>query len=183
VLSVIPSTFTDAQLGDNTVTLTATDGHGNTATCTAIVTVLPACAADLDNDGICDDEDNCPVFNPDQSDSDGDGVGDACDVCLGGDDIKDENNNGVPDDCECQANLIILNDQVIPQDVYSAGANISSNGTIATGTEVIFRAQLSIDISPGFEVQGDGLLEAWIEDCLQAPATGQTPSPEESYKE
>ncbi|WP_198664945.1 PKD domain-containing protein [Lewinella sp. IMCC34191] len=36
---------------------------------------------DMDNDGINDDEDNCPsVFNPDQADNDGNGVGDACET-------------------------------------------------------------------------------------------------------
>ncbi len=38
-LSVDISAFTCAELGANTVTLTADDGNGNTATCTAIVTV------------------------------------------------------------------------------------------------------------------------------------------------
>ena len=34
---------------------------------------------DSDNDGISDDIDNCPdIYNPDQEDSNGDGVGDAC---------------------------------------------------------------------------------------------------------
>ncbi len=36
---------------------------------------------DTDKDGIIDSQDNCPVtFNPDQLDSDGDGIGDACDA-------------------------------------------------------------------------------------------------------
>ncbi len=37
---------------------------------------------DIDADGICGDVDNCPVVaNPDQSDSDNDNMGDACDNC------------------------------------------------------------------------------------------------------
>jgi hypothetical protein len=39
-LSVSPSAFSCANVGDNTVTLTVTDNHGNTSVCTAIVTVL-----------------------------------------------------------------------------------------------------------------------------------------------
>ena len=40
-------------------------------------------ATDPDNDGIFDPADNCPnVYNPDQKDSDGDGIGDACDATL-----------------------------------------------------------------------------------------------------
>ena len=39
----------------------------------------PGCAPDQDGDLVPDDADNCPsVFNSDQTDSDGDGVGDAC---------------------------------------------------------------------------------------------------------
>lgn len=40
---------------------------------------------DFDNDGFADDLDNCPsVFNPDQSDGDSDGIGDACSGCCRG---------------------------------------------------------------------------------------------------
>ncbi|MEZ5506847.1 MAG: thrombospondin type 3 repeat-containing protein [Gammaproteobacteria bacterium] len=39
--------------------------------------------SDADGDGVNDDTDNCPsVYNPDQADSNGNGVGDACDAGL-----------------------------------------------------------------------------------------------------
>ncbi len=45
-----------------------------------IDTSLCSTVADVDNDGIPDDRDNCPmVYNPDQRDSDRDGAGDVCD--------------------------------------------------------------------------------------------------------
>jgi len=38
---------------------------------------------DTDNDGVCDDDDNCPMHsNDDQADKDGDGAGNACDSIL-----------------------------------------------------------------------------------------------------
>ncbi len=56
---------------------------------------------DFDNDNVCDCNDNCPyVSNNSQTDSDGDGVGDACDECPGYDDLADFDSDGVPDGCD-----------------------------------------------------------------------------------
>jgi hypothetical protein len=96
-VSVTPNTFNCSNVGTNTVTLLANDGHGNTATCTATVTVTFG-AFDSDNDGICNNVDNCPnTPNTNQADADCDMVGDACDVCPGGNDKIDNNNDGLPD--------------------------------------------------------------------------------------
>lgn len=49
---------------------------------------------DNDGDGIENSKDNCSsVFNPDQVDTDGDGIGDACDVVA----VIDSDNDGVSD--------------------------------------------------------------------------------------
>jgi hypothetical protein len=52
--------------------------------------------ADTDEDGECDDVDNCPAdYNPNQEDSDNDGAGDACDMCP-----YDADDDGIGDPCD-----------------------------------------------------------------------------------
>ena len=53
---------------------------------------------DQDGDSVADCFDNCPgTWNPDQADSDCDGVGDVCDQWHGCDDSKDSDGDGTPD--------------------------------------------------------------------------------------
>ena len=53
---------------------------------------------DSDGDGIRNWDDNCPsVSNPDQADTDGDGIGDACD--------SDRDNDGIPDNTDNCPNI------------------------------------------------------------------------------
>ncbi len=55
---------------------------------------------DTDGDGTPDIEDNCPsVANPDQTDSDGDNRGDACDEVCNASDV-DSDHDGTPDNCD-----------------------------------------------------------------------------------
>ncbi|MBN1270921.1 MAG: thrombospondin type 3 repeat-containing protein [Candidatus Aminicenantes bacterium] len=61
------------------------------------------CKPDQDDDGIPDEEDNCPyVANADQTDSDLDGLGDACDNCahISNADQQDSDGDGIGDACQ-----------------------------------------------------------------------------------
>jgi hypothetical protein len=67
------------------------------------VTALDYAFIDTDNDGISDEDDNCPLTpNNDQLDSDRDEVGDVCDNCVDAynPDQMDTDGNGIGDECD-----------------------------------------------------------------------------------
>ena len=63
-----------------TFTVRVSDGDA-AATCNVIALAVPTLAADVDQDGVPNASDNCPnTYNPDQTDTDADGIGNACDA-------------------------------------------------------------------------------------------------------
>jgi hypothetical protein len=84
--------------------------------------------SDVDADGRVDCIDNCPtVYNPNQADCNNDGIGNACEIAAG---APDMNGNGVPDTCECIADLFV-DGQVNGADL---GALLSQWGTANVNT-------------------------------------------------
>ncbi len=70
-----------------TITLSSSGGGGNPC---------DNQGGDSDGDGVCDNNDNCPnTPNSDQADSNGNGVGDACDSSGGGTQTTDCNGNAI----------------------------------------------------------------------------------------
>ena len=70
------------------------------AGCSAVFDLSLAENGDLDRDGVPTSRDNCPdLYNPDQSNIDGDAFGDACDACDQSD-SPDVDMDGIPDACD-----------------------------------------------------------------------------------
>src|SRR5437868_13141479 len=71
-----------------------------TVGCTSVLRLYVPPDIDRDNDGRLDQQDNCPdIPNPDQSDYDHDGIGDACSECVNGG-SDDVDHDGIPDGCD-----------------------------------------------------------------------------------
>ena len=62
--SVTPNVFTNADVGDNTVTLTVTDACGNASTCMATVNVTRGCTLDIDCSLVVDQTLECSADLP-----------------------------------------------------------------------------------------------------------------------
>ena len=64
--------------------------NGLDSPCSELITPL----SDMDNDGVEDSLDNCPIeSNPDQKDTDNDGIGDRCDNDIDGDTVVNNEDN------------------------------------------------------------------------------------------
>lgn len=103
-LHVLPDNSTDSSiqapnnvLGDDGTGwygATPTPGALNTLQSSGLIHITAVAPTDDDLDGVPDNIDNCPgVFNPIQSDTDNDGIGDACDPDIDGDGVANEVDN------------------------------------------------------------------------------------------
>lgn len=101
---------------------------------------------DSDSDGIANVLDNCPDnFNPDQIDSDGDEIGDVCDL--------DDDNDGVLDNTDnCPT---VSNPNQINTDGDVTGDACDENPTLACGAGTIQQGNQCI-ILPPVDLDGDG---------------------------
>ncbi|MFK7933246.1 MAG: M12 family metallo-peptidase [Saprospiraceae bacterium] len=104
-----------------------------------------------DNDGnaypgaTCDDGDactindvldsNCNCAGTPAGDSDGDGICDGLDVCSGGDDNVDSDNNGIPDFCDCNEAVATFSNAGL---THTGGGSSSTTVNLAAAKNVMF---------------------------------------------
>ena len=139
---------------------------------------------DTDSDMVGDECDNCTfTSNPSQLDSDLDTFGDMCDICLNGDDRYDSDDDGVPNDCDFERDLLgeknnLVSFYAIPDDNSLESmfnwhdcnfSDLISDGEAAKIIidDIWFGSLDHIEPGRGYWLKSDSLLTP-SEDCLDS---------------
>ena len=124
--------------------------------------------SDGDDDGVVDDQDNCPTSaNPGQDDGDGDGVGDACDNCpeAPNPDQADGNGDGLADACEPDVptcGRVVMEDLVLTADLdcEETALVVGADDVVIDGNGHILRGN-----GTGHGILNEGYDSAIIKNC------------------
>ncbi len=149
------------------------DDCGNSEVCVFDVTVAASCPA---SGTACDDGDACTTNDVEDgdcgcagtfTDSDGDGVCDADDICEGGDDNVDTDGDGTPDfcdDCSTAGQPCDDGDACTTGDVYDADCNCAGTYTDSDGDGVCDADDICEGGDDNMDSDGDGTPDA-CDDC------------------
>ncbi len=125
----------DLSPGPQVITAAVTDSNSQTVTRQINLSILPVDNSDSDGDGVNDSLDNClGLANPTQLDADGDGYGNFCDTDL--------NNSGSVTVADYTILRNVLN-QLATSSPVAAAADINGSGSVTTTDYTLLRNQLN----------------------------------------
>ncbi|WP_244239108.1 adventurous gliding motility protein AgmC [Corallococcus carmarthensis] len=119
--------------GSYTVTAVSTNGTTNSSTASTTFTVNPAGSVDSDNDGLTDDEEIAQGTNPNNPDTDGDGIPDGVEVKVGGTDPLDDDSD---DDGILDGNEDKDHDGIVDADETDPNSSDSDGDGLTDGVEL-----------------------------------------------